>query len=310
MAQKQKLQNSGMQIPDDAILRIAQAMLPLMQQYFESEEGRLQRNGQTEALEQKEAAPALQPAPPLIFAHYFCVDIKIINPNPSLIRKKFGFINNGDPYGNRTHVTAVKGRCLNRLSNGPGSGNLIRTDDIPGMNRLLYQLSYAAMWSKDFGTAEISFIIVSEQAVIVKMFFRFFGGIFGNTSSEVKIHGFSQEMSAFLHRRRRLRGAGAALAGIQPYQHVRGRRGVLSAHRAAGAGAARSALAAAGDPRRGDHHHGGAGGGAAGEPALPDLGLPRPSRKFSGADMPCLYPAVDSGRPDGHGIVPVAGLAT
>ena len=31
----------------------------------------------------------------------------------------------GDPYGNRTHVTAVKGRCLNRLTNGPGSGNLI-----------------------------------------------------------------------------------------------------------------------------------------------------------------------------------------
>ena len=43
----------------------------------------------------------------------------------------------GDPYGNRTHVTAVKGRCLNRLTNGPGSGNLIRTDDIPGMNRML-----------------------------------------------------------------------------------------------------------------------------------------------------------------------------
>ena len=29
----------------------------------------------------------------------------------------------GDPYGNRTHVTAVKGPCLNRLTNGPGSGN-------------------------------------------------------------------------------------------------------------------------------------------------------------------------------------------
>ena len=54
----------------------------------------------------------------------------------------------GDPYGNRTHVTAVKGRCLNRLTNGPGSGNLIRTDDIPGMNRLLYQLSYAAILAK------------------------------------------------------------------------------------------------------------------------------------------------------------------
>ncbi len=26
----------------------------------------------------------------------------------------------GDPYGNRTRDTAVKGRCLNRLTNGPG----------------------------------------------------------------------------------------------------------------------------------------------------------------------------------------------
>ena len=25
-----------------------------------------------------------------------------------------------DPYGTRTRVTAVKGRCLNRLTNGPG----------------------------------------------------------------------------------------------------------------------------------------------------------------------------------------------
>ena len=25
----------------------------------------------------------------------------------------------GDPYGNRTHVFAVRGRCLNRLTNGP-----------------------------------------------------------------------------------------------------------------------------------------------------------------------------------------------
>ena len=51
----------------------------------------------------------------------------------------------GDPYGTRTHVTDVNGRCLNHLTNGPGSGNLIRTDDIPGMNRVLYQLSYAAI---------------------------------------------------------------------------------------------------------------------------------------------------------------------
>ena len=27
----------------------------------------------------------------------------------------------GDPYGTRTHVTTVKGWCLNRLTNGPYS---------------------------------------------------------------------------------------------------------------------------------------------------------------------------------------------
>ena len=68
MAQKQKLQNSGMQIPDDAIFRIAQAMLPLMQQYFESEDGRLRLSEQTEALEQKEAAPVSQTGT----ASHFC----------------------------------------------------------------------------------------------------------------------------------------------------------------------------------------------------------------------------------------------
>ena len=28
-------------------------------------------------------------------------------------------LKNGDPYGIRTRVTAVKGRCLNRLTKGP-----------------------------------------------------------------------------------------------------------------------------------------------------------------------------------------------
>ena len=37
--------------------------------------------------------------------------------NRHLIRGACSF--SGDPYGNRTHVTAVKGRCLNRLTNGP-----------------------------------------------------------------------------------------------------------------------------------------------------------------------------------------------
>ena len=56
----------------------------------------------------------------------------------------------GDPDGNRTRVTAVKGRCLSRLTTGPsaqdgepilldfyGSGTWIRTGDTAGMNRML-----------------------------------------------------------------------------------------------------------------------------------------------------------------------------
>ena len=57
----------------------------------------------------------------------------------------------GDPYETRTRVTAVKGRCLNHLTNGPympesifrcflafGSGDWIRTGDTSGMNRMLW----------------------------------------------------------------------------------------------------------------------------------------------------------------------------
>ena len=67
-------------------------------------------------------------------------------PNLALFRfgykKNVGIIRHfcvGDPYGIRTHVTAVKGRCLNRLTKGPydGSGGQIRTNDLPGMNRPL-----------------------------------------------------------------------------------------------------------------------------------------------------------------------------
>ena len=54
----------------------------------------------------------------------------------------------GDPDENRTRVTAVKGRCLNLLTTGPGqpelllrlkngSGSGTRTYDTPGMNRML-----------------------------------------------------------------------------------------------------------------------------------------------------------------------------
>ena len=86
----------------------------------------------------------------------------------------------GDPYGNRTHVTAVKGRCLNRLTNGPGSGNLTRTDDKSGMNRVLYQLSYAAILVV-ISFPEISFIIITIYRRFVKRKIKIFLKNFGNT---------------------------------------------------------------------------------------------------------------------------------
>lgn len=38
--EKQRLASSGMQIPDAAIERMARCMLPMIQRYYESEEGR------------------------------------------------------------------------------------------------------------------------------------------------------------------------------------------------------------------------------------------------------------------------------
>ena len=51
-------------------------------------------------------------------------------------------LKNGDPYGNRTHVCGVRGRRLNRLTNGPcGAPSGIRTRDPLIKSQLLYQLS-------------------------------------------------------------------------------------------------------------------------------------------------------------------------
>ena len=50
----------------------------------------------------------------------------------------------GDPYGIRTHVIAVKGRCLNHLTKGPHFGSPSRTwtYDNSVNSRVLYRLSY------------------------------------------------------------------------------------------------------------------------------------------------------------------------
>ena len=48
----------------------------------------------------------------------------------------------GDPWGNRTPVAGVRGRSLNRLTNGPfGAPSGTRTQDTLIKSQVLYQLS-------------------------------------------------------------------------------------------------------------------------------------------------------------------------
>ena len=55
------------------------------------------------------------------------------------------------------------------------------------MNRLLYQLSYAAILVRLLsGTAELSFISIQQDAPFVKHYFKFFYFIFGEPIHEVK----------------------------------------------------------------------------------------------------------------------------
>ena len=49
------------------------------------------------------------------------------------------------------------------------------------MNRVLYQLSYAAMFGQaNLGTAEISFVIISKFPRFVKKYFWIFQNFLGN----------------------------------------------------------------------------------------------------------------------------------
>ena len=43
-----------------------------------------------------------------------------------VLTKKGGHLAFGDPDENRTRITAVKGRCLNRLTNAPFLGSLLK----------------------------------------------------------------------------------------------------------------------------------------------------------------------------------------
>ncbi len=51
------------------------------------------------------------------------LDSRKCRPDKNVIKRKIPALNeqvfSGDPCGNRTHVNGVRGRCLNRLTNGP-----------------------------------------------------------------------------------------------------------------------------------------------------------------------------------------------
>ena len=69
-------------------------------------------------------------------------------PTIQIKKQKCDYTSEYDPYGTRTRVTAVKGRCLNRLTNGPKSYNgprQSRTADTVSFNHVLYQLSYQTL---------------------------------------------------------------------------------------------------------------------------------------------------------------------
>ena len=87
--------NSGMEIPDYAIERIARCLLPIMQEYFESEEGQreLREYEQTaeELVRQMQARRKVPPAFLLQLQKLISL-IKTKNPNPLPIGIKFGFL--------------------------------------------------------------------------------------------------------------------------------------------------------------------------------------------------------------------------
>ena len=57
--------------------------------------------------------------PSIFLKHFLKEPLRSRSPLTTLKERKTGKKKENDPYGNRTHHSAVKGRCLNRLTNGP-----------------------------------------------------------------------------------------------------------------------------------------------------------------------------------------------
>lgn len=97
---------------------------------------------------------------------------------------------------------------------------------------------------------------------------------------------------------------GALLAGTNPSRHGAGRGAGDGNHRPMPGQKGRSA--AASRPGGSGDHGNGAGHGSALESAASDLGLSRPARPFSGADLPAVFRPVAAAVRRADGAVPSA----
>ena len=84
----------------------------------------------------------------------------------------------GDPDGNRTRVTAVKGRCLNRLTTGPYLVAVVGLEPttLRVWTECSSQLSYTAIFCRWI----ISLFIIQRQKYFVKHFFKKSDNFFEN----------------------------------------------------------------------------------------------------------------------------------
>ena len=129
-----------------------------------------------------------------------------------------------------------------------------------------------------------------SMCVLSRKIFKFFG----NTVFEVKCHENLEKSSVVLPGRNDLVRTGAAVAGLDPWVHVRSGRAVLSAHRQSGPDRAEAARPRPDASGGGGGHGPGAGLRPAGEPSVSGVGLPSSADEFPRTDLPAFFSAVDS----------------
>ena len=84
-----------------------------------------------------------------------------------------GYDATSDSYGIWTHVTAVKGRCLNHLTKEPDSPSRTWTYDSAVNSRVLYRLSYRGLAVSQRAT-RVLYDISMRLSTLFSNFFNFF----------------------------------------------------------------------------------------------------------------------------------------